>query len=102
MYSTIVLGVQTTRHIWFACNTRDMQALIDRHKLDRRRLEAAHFHFAILQVAQWYPQYFHIGEIPLHSALDESLPRIAALYRGAFMDKYAGESYCGVEIMLTA
>ena len=25
--------------------------------MDRRRLEDAHFQFAILQVASWYPQY---------------------------------------------
>ena len=32
---------------------REMKALVERQKLERRR-EAAHFQFAILHVAMWY------------------------------------------------
>ncbi len=68
-----------------------MKALVERHKLDRRRLEAAHFQFAVLQVAKWYPQHIAINEAPLHSALKDTLPKVVAVYRGAFMDKYASK-----------
>lgn len=70
---------------------REMKTLVERHKLDRRRLEAAHFQFAVLQVAMWYPEHITISEIPLHAALQETLPKIVAVYQGAFMEKYASK-----------
>ena len=70
---------------------REMKALVERQKLDRRRLEAAHFQFAVLHVAIWYPQHITISELPLHSALLDTLPKVVAVYHGAFMEKYASE-----------
>ena len=65
--------------------------LVERQKLDRRRLEDAHFQYAILKVAGWYPQHLNICELPLHSALQETLSKVVAVYHGAFMDKYTRE-----------
>lgn len=72
---------------------REMRAIVERHKLDRRRLEAAHFQFAILQVAMWYPQHIDMEELHLHSALQTSLQTVVAVYHGAFMCKYASEFF---------
>ena len=62
---------------------------LERSKLDRRRLEAAHFKYAVLSVASWYP-----GDIDtavsfspdLHSTLLEFTPR----FQQAFHKKYSG------------
>ena len=59
---------------------REMRAVVERHKVDRRRLEAAHFQFAILQVAMWYPQHINMEELHLHSALQTSLQTVVAVY----------------------
>lgn len=68
-----------------------MKSLLERQKLDRRRLEAAHFQFALLQIAVWYPEHIDINKLSLHSALDATLIEVVEVYHGAFMKKYASE-----------
>jgi len=73
----------------FSIINREQEQLVERQQLDRRRLEDGHFQYAILKVAGWYPKLLDISELPLHSALQETLPKVVAVYHGAFMDKYA-------------
>ena len=59
--------------------------------LDRRRLEDAHFQYAILKVASWYPSSFKLTDLPLHGATRETLLQMSDSYYGAFMKKYSGK-----------
>ena len=66
--------------------------MLERYKLDRRQVETAHFQFAILQVASWYPQHLDICKLPLHSGLDDTVSLVLSRYHGAFMARNAGKS----------
>ena len=58
-----------------------------RLKIDRRRLEAAHFKYAMLCVALWYPDC-----VPVFSSnMDIILPEFTSAYQQAFHKKYSGE-----------
>lgn len=67
---------------------------MERYTLDRRRVEAGHFQFAVLQVASWYPDVFSTRRLPLHASLDETLADVVSVYRGAFMARNAGREIC--------
>ena len=58
-------------------------------KLDRRRLEAAHFKYAILTVVSWYPDQID-SEIRFSSDLQDTLLQITPLFQHAFHKKYSG------------
>lgn len=61
----------------------------DRIKLDRRRLEAAHLLYAILNVTEWYfglKDKFHFTR----GNLDDAIDKITPLYHNAFSKEYAG------------
>lgn len=76
----------------FLTYLREMKPLIERSRLDRRRVEVAHLHFAILQVASWYPEHVDLFTLPLHANLDDTLTKLVAKYHGVFMSCYASES----------
>ena len=61
--------------------------------MDRRRLEEAHFQFAILQTASWYPQHLHVDKLALHGSTKSTLLDVISVYHGVFMAQYAGESF---------
>lgn len=61
---------------------------VHRCKLDRRRLEAAHFRYAILNVLSWYPDT--IKRITFSSDLKETLLQFFPVYQRAFHVKYSG------------
>ena len=56
--------------------------------MDRRRLEEAHFQFAILQTASWYPQHIRIDNLALHGSTKNTLD-VVSIYHGVFMAQYA-------------
>lgn len=62
---------------------------MERHSLDRRRLEHAHFQYALLRVFSWYN--FDLPKYPLHEATHETLLQVTGTYYGAFMKKYSGK-----------
>ena len=68
-----------------------MKSLLERKKLDWRRLETAHFQFNLLQIAVWYPEHIDINKLSLHLSLDAMLIGVIEVYHGAFMKKYASE-----------
>ena len=68
-----------------------MSDLVDRYQMDRRRLEDAHFQFAILQAASWYPEHFDINTLALHSSTKNTLLDVTAVYHGVFMAQYASK-----------
>lgn len=68
-----------------------MRGLVERYKVDRRRVEAAHFQFATLQVASWYPEQFDVRKLPLHGCLQTTLTSVVTIYHGAFMTRYSGK-----------
>ena len=68
---------------------RDMTIVVDRYRLDRRRVEAAHFQFAVLQVASWYPHQLELTKLRLHGGIDATLSSVVASYHGLFMAQYS-------------
>ena len=58
-----------------------------RRLLDRRRLEDAHFQYAILRVAAWYN--LKLTDLPLHGATTDTLLRISSIFYKLFMTKYS-------------
>lgn len=61
----------------------------DRQKLDRRRLETAHFRYAMLVVAMWYPS--DIGsEVKFAPDINETLLEFTPLYHLAFHRTHSG------------
>ena len=57
--------------------------------MDRRRLEDAHFQYAILRVAACYD--LKLSDLPLHGAANDTLLQIGNTFFEAFMKKYSGE-----------
>ena len=66
-----------------------MKAAVHRCKLDRRRIEAAHLQFAILQVALWY--HLAVNKLALHTDMDSTLSDVVKEYHGIFTAHYARE-----------
>ena len=64
-------------------------ALNQRRLLDKRRLEDAHFQYAILRVAAWYN--WRLSDLPLHGVANDTLLQISSTFYEAFMKKYSGE-----------
>ena len=62
-----------------------MSEVMERYKLDRRRVEAGHMQYAILRVVSWYPEILMAEKLPLHSNTDETLSTVVSQYHGAFM-----------------
>lgn len=63
--------------------------LVERERLDRRRLEAAHFKYAILNVTTWYPSDLS-SEVIFSPDLQPTLLEFTPLYQQAFHKKYSG------------
>ena len=72
---------------------RSYSILAQRLLLDRRRLEDAHFQYAVLNVVLWYPSTFKLCDLPLHGGTQETLLRLSDSYFEAFMKKYSGENH---------
>ena len=62
---------------------------MDRKKSDRRRLECAHFKYAVLQVAGWYPRSFS-QPISFYPDIKETLVNVTPGYQKAFHTFYSG------------
>ena len=59
---------------------REMSDLIERYQMDCRRLEEAHFQFAILQTASWYLQHMNIDKLALHGSTKSTLLDVVSMY----------------------
>lgn len=57
-----------------------MKSVVERYLLDRRRVEAAHFQYAVLRVASWYPDVLDITQLPLHSHADNTLTSVFSVW----------------------
>jgi len=57
-------------------------------KLDRCRLEAAHFKYAVLKVLKRYPDVFKQQKVCVK--LDDTLERITNDFYAAFTSRYSG------------
>ena len=62
-----------------------MLEVVERYKLDRRRVEAGHIQYAILRVVSWYPEVLAAEKLPLHADINVTLSTVVSLYHGAFM-----------------
>jgi len=66
--------------------------MMERMKMDRRRLEHAHFHYAMLNVAGWY-KGFNIKKVLFTSdQAERTLLEFTPLYLKAFYENYSGMS----------
>ena len=63
--------------------------LVERERLDRRRLEAAHFKYAVLNVASWYPNDFTANVVFLPD-MQQTLLNVTPMYQRAFHKVYSG------------
>ena len=64
----------------------------ERVRLDRRRLEAAHFKYAMLNATSWYPD--DIKNVPIFSPnMDQVMAKFISVYQQAFHKKYSGTFY---------
>ena len=64
----------------------------ERVRLDRRRLEAAHFKYAMLNVTSWYPD--DIKSVPIFSPnMDQIMAEFISVYQQAFHKKYSGTHF---------
>ena len=65
---------------------------MERKRLDRRRLEAAHFKFAVLCVTSWYS--CDIKQSPVFSSdHQQDLLKFTPIYQEAFHKKYSGMTH---------
>lgn len=62
---------------------------MDRQKLDRRQLECAHFKYAVLRVAGWYPHAFP-HPITFYPDIKDTLVNVTPGYQKAFHSFYSG------------
>lgn len=60
-----------------------------RTALDRRRLESAHLHFAVLNIAKQYPDHFkgQLIHCDLQITLEEITPKLFQLFRQEYGGK---------------
>ena len=72
---------------------RSYSILAQRLLLDRRRLEDAHFQYAVLNIVLWYPSTFKLCDLPLHGGTQETLLQLSESYFEAFMQNYSGEKH---------
>lgn len=68
-------------------------ALTKRLKMDKRRLEDAHFCFAMLNIVQWYSDDLDITEIIFSSDMSKTLLQFTPIFQKLFYSKYSGNSY---------
>ena len=72
---------------------------MERVRLDRRRVKAAHFKYAVC-VASWYPS--EIEHVPVFSPnLDQTLLEFSSAYQQVFHKKYSGMCTFGSTINYT-
>lgn len=76
------MGIYTYFH-------RDVPEHVPRVRLDRRRLEAAHFKYAVLHVASWYPGDIE-REVMFSPDLHQTLLEFTPGFQQAFHKKYSG------------
>ena len=62
---------------------------MERMKMDRRRLEHAHFRYAMLNVAEWYQGFAKILFTP--DQAERTLLEFTPLYLKAFYENYSGK-----------
>lgn len=77
------------RNFIIICNYSSHHLDGRRLKLDRRRLETAHFRYAMLVVASWYPT-----DLPMPtfgSDIGMTLLEFTPLYHKAFHSNYSGK-----------
>jgi len=60
--------------------------------MDRRRLESAHIRFAMLKVAQWYPDDIDIAKIIFHNNPSSTLLEFTPIFQKLFHRVYSGMS----------
>lgn len=65
---------------------------LKRSKLDRRRLLSAHFKYAILQVASWYPGDLSVSDIVFSTDVYQTLLDFTPRFQNVFHRKYSGTS----------
>ena len=88
MFSNHLIKIESfTHNRYFAFMFRAFDSLSGRLQLDRRRLEDAHFQYAILRVASWYN--FDLASLPLHGSTQETILCVVNSYHEAFMKKYS-------------
>ncbi len=58
--------------------------------MDRRRLELAHFKFAILNICSWYPSLSAKDVVFTPGNVDEAVLEFSKKYYFLFSSKYAG------------
>jgi hypothetical protein len=67
-----------------------MSLLMERQKVDRRRVEDAFFQYALLRASSWYPRHFCIASMPLHADAMSTISKFTRVYHGVFMQRYSG------------
>ena len=75
----------------------DISWLMERGRLDRRRLEAAHMKDGVLSVASWYPCDIGPAEIAFSSDLEQTLLGYTPVFQHAFHKKYSSVTYSYIE-----
>lgn len=65
--------------------------------MDRRRLETAHFRYAILVVTKWYPSAIDPG-VRFYPEINDTLLEFTPMYHLAYHQKYSGQ--CSYNSML--
>jgi hypothetical protein len=58
--------------------------------MDRRRFEAAHLKYAVMQLAASYPDVIPFGSLTIHCDIEDTLAFITPLLYDAFKTRYAG------------
>lgn len=65
--------------------------LLERHNLDRRRVEDAYYQFAVLRVCSWYPSNFQMKDLALHNSTSGTMQQMVTNFHGIFMEKYSSK-----------
>lgn len=64
--------------------------MIERQKVDHRRIEDAFFQYALLTIQAMYPENIKLSDLPMHYNTSTTLINITATYHEAFMKRYSG------------
>lgn len=84
--------------MFFCMPRRCLPALTERLKMDRRRLEQAHFRFAVLKVFTWYP---NMSDCVVFKEDAMALAEFTTKYQKKFHEFYSG-NFANVQLHIDA
>lgn len=71
----------------------EVSLLMERQKVDRRRIEDAFFQYAVLITQAEYSEHIELSDLPMHHDTSNTLITFTAKFHEAFMKRHSGTCF---------